>query len=84
MCIAAGTNIIRTTSTSTRIAEAIPMPTTLRIRSGLGMNAANTATMIAAAATTTRAVAARPEVTLVRLSADRTQRSRIRDTRNTS
>ena len=58
---------------------------TLRTTSGLGMNAANTATMIAAAAVMTRPVAGealeRPRGSL---SPVRSQASRIRLTRNTS
>ena len=51
----AGTSSIRTTVASMRIAEAMPTPITLRTTSGLGTKAANTATMIAAAAVMTRA-----------------------------
>ena len=56
----AGTSSIRTMVASMRIADAMPMPMTLRTTSGLGMKAANTATMIAAAAVITRPVPARP------------------------
>ena len=59
-CMTAGTSSSRTTVASMRIAEAMPTPMTLRTTSGLGMKAANTATMIAAAAVMTRPVPARP------------------------
>ena len=69
---------------SMKIAEAIPMPMVLSTTSWLGTNAANTATMIAAAAVITRPVEARPSRTERSLSWVRSQASRIRLTRKTS
>ena len=69
---------------SMRMAAAMPMPMTLRKISGLGMKAAKTATMIAAAAVMTRAVEASPLTTAALLSPVRSHASRIRATRKTS
>ena len=80
----AGTSSIRTTVASMKMAAAMPTPITLRNTSGLGMNAANTATMIAAAAVMTRPVPASPSTMARLLSRVRTHVSRIRLTRNTS
>ena len=83
-CITDGTSSIRTTVASMKIADAMPTPITLRTTSGLGMNAANTATMIAAAAVMTRPVPASPSRMARWLSPVRSHASRIRLTRNTS
>ena len=80
----AGTSSIRTIVASMKMADAMPMPITLRTMSGLGMKAAKTATMIAAAAVMTRPVPARPSRMARWLSRVRSQASRIRLTRNTS
>ncbi len=58
-CITAGTSTIRTTVASTRMAVANPIPISLRNTSELSAKAANTATMIAAAARQADAIAGR-------------------------
>ncbi len=62
----------------------MPTPMTLIGRSGDGTKAANTATMMAAAAVMTRAVPASPLTMDSALSLLRSQASRIRLTRKTS
>ena len=62
----------------------MPTPMTLRKTSGLGMKAAKTATMIAAAAVMIRPVPASPSTIARLLSRDRTHDSRMRLTRKTS
>jgi hypothetical protein len=80
----AGTSSIRTTVASIAMAAAMPTPMSLRVTSGLGTNAANTAIMIAAAAVMTRPVPARPSTTtLAACPLVRSHDSRIRLTRNT-
>jgi hypothetical protein len=79
-----GTRSIRTIVASMKIAEAMPTPMTLRMTSALGMNAANTATMMAAAAVITRPVPASPSTIARWLSRVRSQDSRMRLTRKTS
>ena len=59
----AGTRTSRTMVASMKIALARPIPMSLRPTWSASANAPNTATMIAAAAVITRAVAARPSVT---------------------
>ena len=80
----AGTSSIRITVASMRIAAAMPIPMTFKAMSVLGMNAANTAIMIAAAAVMTRAVPARPLTMAWVLLPVASQVSRIRATRKTS
>ena len=75
---------MRTTVASRRMAVAMPRPMSLRKTWSLGTKAPKTATMIAAAAVITRAVAARPSATERLLSPLRLCSSRILDSRKTS
>src|SRR5919204_503855 len=83
-CMSAGTSTMRTTVASTRIAVAIPIPSSLRKISPLVTKARKTTTMIAAAAVMTRAVLARPSETARAVSRCPRYSSRTRESRNTS
>ena len=80
----AGTSSMRTMVASSSTAVARPTPISLVTRSGSSRKAPNTNTMISAAAVMTRAVAARPSATEVRLSPVRSHSSFTRERRNTS
>ena len=83
-CITAGTSTIRTSVASRKIAEASPMPNSLRKTSGAARKARKTTTMIAAAAVITRAVFARPSATALRTFRSLRYSSRMREIRKTS
>lgn len=75
---------IRTTKASSSTAVASPNPIILIMDSLSPMNPANTAIMISAAATTTRALCRNPDVTAWSGVSPWTYASRIRETRKTS
>ena len=83
-CISAGTSTIRTIVASTRIAVAIPMPSSFRKTAPLVTKARKTATMIAAAAVITRAVSRQAVGDRRDVSPWRRYSSRTRESRKTS
>src|SRR6478736_3525714 len=87
-CMNAGSRTIRTKVASTRIASVRPRPNSRMNETCAAISAANEMDMTTAAAVTTRPVRAMPNATLSSLSTrvrtDRSQNSRIRETRNTS